>query len=117
MDRSIITDVQKKFDDEGRLIKVCFCDKNGNIIDKETLKYDSNGNMVEQSHFTLEKLRFKRTWKYDSDGNNIEKSEYGPDGSLLFKIKTEYDSKGNPIKIGEYDSKGSLVSETFWDEE
>ena len=117
MDRSIITDVEKQFDDEGRLIEICSCDINGNIIDKDTFKYDSNGNNIEFSRFYLEKLTRRRTFKYDSKGNEIEQSEYGSDGSLIFKITTEYDSKGNTIKMSEYDSNSSLVGETFWDEE
>ena len=50
-------------------------------------KYDSNGNMFDESKYDSKgSLLSKTTFKYDKKGNRIEQRDYIPDGSLKYRI-------------------------------
>ena len=59
-------------------------------------------------------LEGKDIYKYDSDGNIIEESSYVPEGSLLFKTIYKYDSNGNKVEWLEYDLLGSLSGKSIY---
>lgn len=70
-------------------------------------KYDSNGNMFDESKYDSKgSLLSKTTFKYDKKGNRIEQREYIPDGSLKYRILFKYDASGNMVEESKYDEDG-----------
>jgi hypothetical protein len=86
------------------------------FLDSKTIsKYNSDGNMIEESSYKSDgSLSSKFIFKYDSNGNEIESSCYESDGSLDSKTIFKYNSDGNMIGSSRYESDGSLSSKEIY---
>ena len=75
------------------------------ILSEETYKAESKFGEVAKGD-----LINKNTYKYDSKGNKIEENGYYSDGSVLSKTayKYEYDSKDNWIKKTNFKIKNEV---------
>ncbi|SVE06335.1 uncharacterized protein METZ01_LOCUS459189, partial [marine metagenome] len=80
------------------------------ILEKKFIyKYDTNGNMVEESKYDSEgKSEGKFIYKYDTNGNMVEGSKYDSDEKLEVKQLYKYDNNGNMVEGSKYDSDEKL---------
>ena len=121
------TDVQKKYDENGKTLKTVWYNSDGSVKNMDTYKYD-NGNMIEKSWYKSEDLiEGKYTYKYEKV-NIIEKSWYKSGGRLENKYTFKYDEKGNMIERNsyslstglnykytfKYDEKGSVIEKNWY---
>ena len=92
--------------------------KDGRLKHKETNKYDSKGNTIEESIFDAadsHPLRnYKRTYKFDSEENKIEETEYDENGKLVKKTQNTYNSGNEKVSETEYDSEGKIIKTTSY---
>ena len=77
----------------------------GYSSEKNTARYDENGNIIEENEFWQGKF----TYNYDVNGNEIEWNWYLNDGILYKKHTKQYDVNGNEIEFNFYEY-GELVS-------
>ena len=94
--------------------------KDAMLKHKETAKYDSNGNKIEETVFDasdnqpkMEK-NSKRVCKYDLNDNKIEELEYDASGKFVHKMQFSYNSKGDKILEVTFDSAGKLIKKIVY---
>lgn len=74
--------------------------ENGKATMQNIVRYDRNGNIVEQLNnvFRYNSSSTRQTFKYDSNNHQTEWNQYLADGSLQMKEKSLYDNRGNLVK-------------------
>ena len=113
-------DSYTSFDKDANVISKEEYRKDGTLKHKETAKYDSNGNKLEETIFdaaeTLLKTEknIKHITKYDSDDNKTEEQEYDASGKMIRKQQFSYNSNGDKILEVEYDGEGKLMKRTVY---
>lgn len=109
-------DSYKTFDKNANLTYSEEYFKDGKLKHKETNKYDSKGNTIEESVFDAADSHslknYKRTYKYDSEENKIEESEFDENGKLVKKTLNTYNSSNEKVSEIEYDSEGKMIKKT-----
>lgn len=130
-EKYILNSFKKVYDEKGNLIELY----DGSLRNKETFKYDENGNKIEWNFYknydslyfsetyqydekgnqiALRRIcssliwNYNKTYKYDENGNQIELYSYNYDGVLTFKETNKYDDNENNIEKINYQSDGSL---------
>lgn len=92
--------------------------KDGTLRNKESVKYDSKGNTLEETVFSgsgsQQEKNYKKTYKYDSDGNKTEESEFDSQNKFLKKIVYNYNPNGEKTGEVEYDSENKIVKKTVY---
>ena len=89
--------------------------KDGTLKHKETTKYDSKGNKLEETIFDAAETQLnaekniKHVCKFDGDDNKTEEMEYDGSGKLLSKAQYSYNSNGDKILEVVYDATGKLT--------
>ena len=89
--------------------------KDGTLKHKETAKYDSKGNKLEETTWdgaetTPNPEKYvKHVSKFDSDDNKTEELEYDAAGKLVCKNQYSYNSNGDKILEVVYDAAGKLL--------
>lgn len=75
------------------------------------LKYDENGNEIEEKRYRNEELIRNKESTYNDSGNIIEIKSY-ENGQLLSVVNFEYDENGNNIKVTKVNSIGLVLGTT-----
>jgi hypothetical protein len=92
--------------------------KDGTLKHKESEKYDSKGNKLEETVFDIAEARseknIKKTYKYDSEENKIEENEFDENGKLLKKTQYTYNSTGEKVSEVEYNGLGKVSKKTVY---
>ena len=92
--------------------------KDGSLKHKETNKFDSKGNKLEEIVFDAadngSEKNYKKTYKYDSEENRIEESEFDETGKLLKKIQFAYNASGEKVSEAEFNGAGKVVKKTVY---
>ena len=94
--------------------------KDGTLKHKETAKYDSKGNKLEETIFDAAETQLnseknlKHSCKYDSDDNKTEETEYDAAGKLIHKQQYSYNNKGDKTLEVEYDASGKLTKKVVY---
>ena len=94
--------------------------KDGTLKHKETAKYDSKGNKLEETSWDAAELTpnaekyVKHVCKFDGDGNKTEELEYDASGKLLSKAQYSYNSNGDKILEVVYDAVGKLTKKVVY---
>ncbi len=89
--------------------------KDGTLKHKETVKYDSKGNKLEETIWDAAEITpnpekyVKHVSKFDEEGNKTEELEYDAAGKLLSKSQYSYNSNGDKILEVVYDAAGKLI--------
>lgn len=89
--------------------------KDGTLKHKETAKYDSKGNKLEESVWDAAELQptpekyFRYVCKYDSDDNKTEEQSYDASGKLISKSQFSYSTSGKVESV--YDPAGKLLKQ------
>lgn len=96
--------VKVVFNKHGNKIEEFWYDSNGNILLKNTYKYDRKRNIVEQNG----DFKKKFTYEYDEKGNKTKEIICDFDGGLICTITYVFDEKGNRTEKNVYDSNGNL---------
>lgn len=87
--------------------------KNGTLKYKETTKYDSKGNKMEETIFEAAEKQpkaeknIKRSFKYDSNDNVVEELKYDGNGKLLQKTNYTYVKENKSVELV-YDGNSKL---------
>ncbi|MBI3502314.1 MAG: hypothetical protein HY063_11020 [Bacteroidetes bacterium] len=95
------------------------------------IKYDDNGNKIEDCSYYKNKMTSNVTYQYDKKGNMLESIEHNKDGSIYRKWTHKYDDKGNKteeriwccgssgessakefVKYFKYDNNGNVITIT-----
>jgi len=77
---------------------------------KQTLKYDSSGNPIEEKYQgTHPDIKRTRIFKYDDAGNKIEEFTDTIGGCIWYKMAYKYDANGNMIEWRTYYCKDTFV--------
>lgn len=92
------------FNKHGNIIEYYWFASNGNILLKDTYKYNRKRNIVEQGG----SFKKKFTYEYDEKGNKTKEIICDFDGGLICTITYVFDEKGNKTERSVYDSKGNL---------
>lgn len=94
--------------------------KDGVLKHKETTKYDSHGNKLEETSWDATELQpnpekyVKHVSKFDADDNKVEELEYDATGKLLSKAQYSYNSNGDKILEVVYDASGKLTKKNIY---
>ena len=94
--------------------------KDGTLKHKETAKYDSKGNKLEETSWDAAELTpnpekyLKHVYKFDGDGNKTEELEYDASGKLLSKAQYSYNSNGDKILEVVYDAAAKLTKKVVY---
>lgn len=94
--------------------------KDGTLKHKESAKYDSKGNKVEEIIWDAPGTQpdpekyVKHASKYNSDNDKIEELEYDASGRLVSKSQFSYNSNGDKILEVVYDAIGKLVKKIVY---
>ena len=94
--------------------------KDGSLKHKETAKYDSKGNKLEETSWDAAELTpnpekyVKHVSKFDSDDNKTEELEYDAAGKLISKNQYSYNSGGDKILEVAYDAAGKLTKKVVY---
>ncbi len=87
--------------------------KDGTLKHKESTKYDSKGNKIEETIFVLAdsnpEKNIKKTYKYNSEENKIEESEFDETGKLIKKILFNYNTNSEKVSEIEYSGAGKII--------
>lgn len=87
--------------------------KDGTLKHKESTKYDSKGNKIEEIIFDIAdsnpEKNIKKTYKYDSEENKIEESEFDETGKLLKKIISNFNESNEKVSEIEYNGTGKII--------
>ena len=94
--------------------------KDGTLKHKESAKYDSKGNKLEETTWDAAEVTpnaekyVKHVSKFDSDDNKTEELEYDAAGKLLSKSQYSYNSNGDKILEVVYDAAGKLTKKIVY---
>ena len=94
--------------------------KDGTLKHKETARYDSKGNKLEETVFDAAEIQpngektLRHVCKFDSDDNKIEELEYDGAGKLLSKSQSSYNSNGDKVLEVVYDAAGKLTKKVVY---
>ena len=96
----------------------------GSIKRKETTKFDSKGNKIEETFYEVKDKKndsekpavknTKTTSKYNSNDNKIEEIEYDGAGKMLKKTIFSYNAYGDKTMEVVYDSGGKLLKKSVF---
>ena len=99
----------EEFDRDGHSIQMIEYSENGAILHKETTKYDSFKNKVEETSFDAAKKKTSRkTYKYNALGDMTEEVEYNTAGAVTKKTLFAYSTDGNKSSETVYDGAGAM---------
>lgn len=87
-----------EYNNNGKVIENIFYNSDGSIDRRESYLRDKNDHIVEEFHYSNEKLVFRWVNEYDYRGNKISALYYGKKGSLSSKYYYKYDDRGNKIE-------------------
>lgn len=101
-DSGILFKHSYKYDEKGNQVErfsdFSFIDGEG--VYTSTMKYDEEGNLLEDTFFQLDgSSEGTTTYEYDEEGNLLEKITCNSDGSIERKITYDYDEEGNEIEM------------------
>jgi hypothetical protein len=94
--------------------------KDGTLKHKETAKYDSKGNKIEETNWDAAENQpnpekyVKHVSKFDSDDNKTEELEYDAAGKLVSKAQYSYSSNGDKVLEVIYDASGKLSKKIIY---
>ena len=94
--------------------------KDGTLKHKETAKYDSKGNKLEETAWDAPEVTpnpekyVKHVSKFDSDDNKTEELEYDAAGKLVSKSQYSYNSNGDKVLEVVYDPGGKLIKRVVY---
>lgn len=94
--------------------------KDGTLKHKETAKYDSKGNKLEETVWDAAETTpnpeqyVKHVSKYDADDNKTEELQYDAAGKLISKSQFSYNSNGDKTLEVVYDAAGKLIRKTVY---
>lgn len=94
--------------------------KDGTLKYKETTKYDSKGNTLEETLFDAAETQLnpekniKRVCKCDKNDNKTEELEYDGNGKLVTKTNYSYNSNGDKTVEVVYDASGKLIKKIVY---
>lgn len=84
--------------------------ENGETIEKKKIEtFDAKGNTLEESEFINGALEKKETFKYNSNNDVIEEVIYNKDGSIKRKITKKYNVEGKVIEEVLYNGANKVV--------
>lgn len=111
-------DAYSTFDKNGNTTYSEEYKKDGTLKHKESNKYDSKGNKIEEVIFedadnSLEK-NYKKTFKYDTEENKTEESEFDINGKLLKKTQYTYNANGEKVAEAEFNGLGKVTKKTVY---
>ena|SRR6218665_529915 len=107
--KSDIARIVYEYDNLNKLISKIEYNANGDLDRKETFKYSSDL-LVEESHYSLDKLTFQKQMKYNSKKQLIELIEINNVMNAQRKIVYTYDAQSNWIVQKSYDLTTGLIS-------
>ena len=94
--------------------------KDGSLKHKETAKYDSKGNKLEETSWDAAETQpnpekyIKHVSKFDSDDNKMEELQYDANGKLVGRNQYSYNTKGDKVLEVSYEASGKLVKKTVY---
>lgn len=94
-------------DNGGQSFHESFNPETGNVITRETYKFDDNCNLVEKR--TLGYTNFIISSEYDNESRLIKRKEYDSLKNTLTYYEYIYDSRNYPVLIYIYDANKSLI--------
>ncbi len=110
------------FDKNGNTIENIEYNKDGSLKKKETCKYDSDNNKMEETCYSKKESKepksnsenkvenTKTVYKYNANKDRIEDCEYdGTSGKLIRKQVYSYDKKGNKCLEETYNDENKLT--------
>ncbi|TAL58779.1 MAG: hypothetical protein EPN85_10695 [Bacteroidetes bacterium] len=89
--------------------------KDGTLKHKETAKYDSQGNKLEETVWDAAEITpnpekyVKQVSKFDSEDSKTEQQEFDASGKLLSKTKYSYNNNGDKTLEEVFDVSGKLI--------
>jgi hypothetical protein len=105
----------EEFDKSGRsILKIDYL-PDGTIEKKESTKYDSYGNKVEEMMQNLAKDKYSRkTSKYNAHNDKTEEIEYDAPGNIVKKTSYMYSGGGNKVLETITDSSGKQIEKSIY---
>lgn len=117
---------RRSFRHTGNIMEMIIYNANNVILSKETTKFDSKNNVMEETKYVQDNVMQKANYSYDNAGNKVEESKENL-GKLAYRRKYTYNNQGKIIQITEekedvkpfisymykYDAKGNLIEEKW----
>ncbi|MFT4847791.1 MAG: hypothetical protein ACI83B_000312 [Sediminicola sp.] len=95
---------------ENMILESHYQSANLNLVYSYDYIYDETNSLIETNHYKSdESIVSKSEYKYNDQGNKIEENYFESAGNLESQTKYEYDDKGNLIKWSRYKPDGSIA--------
>ena len=96
-----------KYDDAGRVVEEINNHIDEERLEKNTWRYDSNGNCIEEGEYYEDELYEKSVHEYDANKRKISTLHMDADDNILERNIFEYDADGHMLKHAHYDDSGT----------
>ena len=102
----------KKMSRFENMISVKSYDEDGELEGEDLIKYDGDGNILEEIKFDEERVMNQRTVnEYNGDRQLIGKTKYGENEEFLVRAVYDYDENGNSVRETQLNEKGKLINQ------
>jgi antitoxin component YwqK of YwqJK toxin-antitoxin module len=82
----------------------------GKALKESEIRYDSNGNIIEETEYKLGKVSKHVTCQYDEDNNKIRETELDPSGKKIKVTEFKYTDDGLKSEKIVYDANNKIIS-------
>lgn len=82
----------------------------GKALKESEIRYDSNGNVIEETEYKLGKVSKHVTCQYDEDDNKIRETELDPSGKKIKVTEFKYTDDGLKSEKIVYDANNKIIS-------
>lgn len=101
----------EQFNKNGKTTSKIEYSKNGKVKKERTFKYDSFGNLIEETEKdTKDATYFITKYTYNADGDKITETKTDGDGNLIEKSTYAYDKRGLRTEKKDFEASGVLKS-------
>jgi hypothetical protein len=88
-----------KYDNQGNLIEETVYGLNQSELEKKTYNYDARKKLKEEAKYKSDKITLRTTYNYDASGALTDIMEEAPGISKFVKKNLSYDAQGNLLEI------------------
>jgi len=103
-------DAYLAFNKEGNIVTGKYYESDGNLAEKVSSKYDTQGKKIKETEINFEtKQKWIYLFTYDSQGKKVEMKTCRPNGALLNRSVYTYNPEGYLVEEQNFDTEGVFL--------
>lgn len=104
------TQSELKYDTEGNVVEEITYNSDGSIRKKQIRKYHASGKLMEETNFGMGGFMEDRTlFTFDEEGEKLSEQRFFPCGAMMEWIQYEVNDNGQRVTESFLDEKGNLL--------